>query len=491
MAAAGPFDVIVDTSDADTSVQLDAFERTFGHLREGGTYLVRRMLVDTESGVPDDLWSRCAAAQAARNRGFAGDIDPDLRWLTRRMRSFEVRGESLILTARMPGRAKIREEEVSTLLADRPDLGRVISVRPAADLVSSATYTDNADTSDPARVPVFRAPELQLRRYDDVICSRGQIVATDHHLLPDSYRHPQLRRLVNIYIDDLAPLFGEIRHRQDRRRSLQGAYYYLDSEAPGHFGHLLTEQVSRLWGWQQAKKSEPALKLLLSLHQTRPSQRLEAHELSILEAVGITEDDVVVFDDPVRVERLYAGTPMFACPDRGSAEGGEPYVHPDIGALWRRIGDHVAERAPSAVRPRRLFVSRRPSLKRACHNLLEVENLFREHDFTVLYPEEHSMAEQVALFRAAEVVAGFAGSALFTLAFCADPTDVIALAPSSYTGRNEYPISSVIGHRLTVVWSSSDIDHPPGGWTREAFMSGFTFDMDREGRYLRAVLDAV
>ena len=120
--------------------------------------------------------------------------------------------------------------------------------------------------------------------------------------------------------------------------------------------------------------------------------------------------------------------------------------------------------------------------------LQEVEARFAAHGFTVVRPEEHPMSEQVALFRAAEVVAGYAGSAMFTLAMCPEPTRVISLAPDAYTGRNEYGIASLWGHRLTSVWSASEVRHPPGGWTREAFWAPFSFDFDDEGRFLEAVI---
>jgi hypothetical protein len=80
---------------------------------------------------------------------------------------------------------------------------------------------------------------------------------------------------------------------------------------------------------------------------------------------------------------------------------------------------------------------------------------------------------------------------LFTLVFSGSPKHVIVLSSESYTASNEYMICSVLGHRLDMVWSRPDVDHPEQGWDQEAFRSGFTFDFDREGAYLRAVLAAL
>ena len=70
--------------------------------------------------------------------------------------------------------------------------------------------------------------------------------------------------------------------------------------------------------------------------------------------------------------------------------------------------------------PLRLFCSRRPG-KRSCHNAAEVEALFAAHGFAVVFPEDHPLPEQVRMVRDADVVAGFAGSGMFQIAFAGGP----------------------------------------------------------------------
>jgi capsular polysaccharide biosynthesis protein len=480
LAERAPLDAIVDCADTAAS-QCDLFCRTLRHLRPGAAYLAR--LLPGE----DDLWSLLTEAEAARVRDFPDGDTTDLAWLVRCLASFEVRGRVVVVVPERPGRAKLREEEVDRFLTARPDVGAVVATVPAADLVSRCVYDDNRKDRDPWLLEEFRAPPMRLRRYDGVTCSPRQLVHTDTVILPDTFRYNQLDRLVNIYLDDYARRFADPHMLQEDRTDLPGPWFHLDSEAPGAFGHFLTEQLPRLWAFEAARKAEPDLRVLMSLTKDR-NGRLAPFELAILGAYGITEDDVHVIDRPVRVERLYAATPMYSYPDRGADEGGQPYVHPGVADVWRRIGDHLADLAGDAERPRRIFCARRPGGRRTCHNGDEVEALFARHGFTVIHPEDHPMPEQLAMFRAAEVVAGYAGSAMFTLALCPRPTRVISLAPDAYTGRNEYGISSVWGHRLTTVWSTSDVSHPPGGWTREAFWAPFTFDFDREGRFLERTL---
>ena len=119
----------------------------------------------------------------------------------------------------------------------------------------------------------------------------------------------------------------------------------------------------------------------------------------------------------------------------------------------------------------------------------DVEALFESHGFTVLFPEDHPLPEQVRLVREADVVAGFAGSGMFQIAFAGGPKHVILVASESYTATNEYLISSVVGHRLDLALCRPDVPKPEdGGFSQEWYHSDFTFDDAREGVFLREVL---
>lgn len=189
-------------------------------------------------------------------------------------------------------------------------------------------------------------------------------------------------------------------------------------------------------------------------------------ERAILESVGVPSGDIVVFDKPVRVERLLAATPMFSMPQ---------YVSPRIASVWDTVGQTVGAQAGEIQTPRRFFCGRERQ-NRSCHNGAEVEQLFSEFGFEIVFPEHLPFAAQVAMFRNADVVAGYAGSALFTLCFCDQPKRVLMISPESYTANNEYLIAGVRGHEFDVFWSVPD---------SRSLISSYAFDFDREGRHLR------
>jgi capsular polysaccharide biosynthesis protein len=181
---------------------------------------------------------------------------------------------------------------------------------------------------------------------------------------------------------------------------------------------------------------------------------------------------------PVRVETLFTASPMFTMPH---------YVHPAIEETWTRIGDHLDAAAADRDYPRRIFCSRRTE-KRGCRNRGEVEEIFVRNGFEVVFPEDYPVPEQIRMFRRADVVAGFAGSGMFSIAFTGGPSHVVVVGHAGYTPSNEYMMGSVLGHRLDLVVSTPDIPRPAKGMSREIYHSDFVFDVEHEGRFLLEVL---
>ncbi len=151
-----------------------------------------------------------------------------------------------------------------------------------------------------------------------------------------------------------------------------------------------------------------------------------------------------------------------------------------LAGVYDGVGAALQRRAPAADRPSRVFFSRRTSRRRSCTNAGAVEELFAEHGFEVLYPEDHPLAEQVALVRAAEVVGGFTGSGLYHLGLAGGPKRVVAIGSSSYGAVVEPCLAALVGHRLHQVWCDPVDD--------SGFHADFTFDFERDGEGLGAVL---
>ena len=495
LAAHGPFHLVIDDL-CRRKGRAELFRTGFLQVRPGGTWVVREFragghrVARWRDRIPVQRLVRRLAKH--RDRVAAGDATAGTSpALTRRDRSqplpsqpsalawalgsVVVEPPHLLVTSAAAASAKIREEEVEALLDRRPALGRILLKLPAIEFESRCTLRHNLPlrTGMPERYPV---PALSVREYHHVVCAQEQVVFGDNVILPDSYRHPHTKRLRNDAIADVAPRFAVPLVDEREVLPLTGRYYYLDNGHRGHFGHLLTESVAKLWAWPEAKSADPELKALVALNRRRP---VADFERDLLSAAGITTEDLVVIDAPVRVESLVAPSPMFSHP---------AYVHPDIAVTWHRLGVALEAAAPRRDYPRRLFCARRMR-KRLCRNVDEVEAYFEMHGFEVVRPEEWSMAEQAAMFRHADVIAGQAGSAMFSILFCDTPKHVILFGPDTYRCYNEYMIAAVRGHRLDLVTSRAELDQPLRGYTKAAAASAFRFDFEREGRLLEQWLD--
>lgn len=482
LAAPGRVDAVVVDETVSGTRHTELFDRVFGHLRKGGTFVVSGFRHGVEVGVREgvetlaDVVSGVIERDAFSNTQFEGAAQRDRHRLLGVVDSVSLRKDQLSLISAGRAMAKLTEDQTDEMLRLAPRRGRTIEVLPATQLVSRATtrWSPGGPENRPA-AESYTVPALSLREYHDVTCLPGQVVVQRNVLLPDSFRHIVKPRLNNRFLRDLGPRFARPRPTRGAEH-LEGAYFHLDSEFRGHFGHAMTEQLSRLWAWEEAKRREPSLKALL-LQNRRTA--LAEYEVLLYEAAGIRPDDLVLVKGPVTVDRLFAATPMMSQP---------AYVHPEIEVVWERAASGLAAQAPDRPYADRIFCSRRIT-KRACHNTSEVERFFADRGFDVIYPEDYALPEQARIFREASTIGGFAGSALFNTLLCNSPRHVVMVSSGAYTAKNEHMIAAVRGHRLDVAWCRPDIPAPASGWSRKAFHSPFTFDVDREGAWLRDVLD--
>ncbi|UUW89640.1 glycosyltransferase family 61 protein [Pimelobacter simplex] len=478
LASAGRYDVLV--VEAPGREWPSWLAELIFHLRPGGSLVFRGERGRRSEPLEKRLKALDEIRDGRRDPRVTGRRGDDIRALARAISSWTAQGPHVVVVNGVTAFAKVRERQVDELFRS-PGYphGSVIASVPAAHFVARCTVVQNESAVRKAEVREISAPEMVLRGYDDVVCLPRQVVVQGNLLLPDTFRRPHSRRMRSAALNELSPGFAELRGDAHGAEYLAGTYVHLDSEFPGHYGHLVTEQLSRMWAWPEIRNEVQRPRVLLSTRDSRTA--LHAHERELLGAFGVPEEDVLLFHRPLRVERLLSASPMMAQPG---------WIHPEIAGAWRSAGAALAAIAGDASYPRRIFCGRRTG-KRACRNADEVEALFVDEGFTVVYPENYSLPEQAALFRGAEVVAGFAGAAMFNLCYTATPKDVVLLVSESYTAENEYLMAAVQGHRLTLMWCPSDVPLPAKGFSAEAYQASFSADLAKDGAWLRSRLRAI
>jgi len=465
LAATTPLDLLIDHSgNASTPSRIASLIR---YVRRGGVLLGR---------LSPEL-RRAGATERAEYENAVLDLGPRIEQLT-------LLEQQVVAVSGLDRQPIIREAEVASLLEKHPHLGRVLEVRPGQHVRAHGAIRMNRSDQRFPVIDEWTTPPLALREYRDAVSSPGQVARTGDLLLPESFRHIFRPRVKNRWLaptsmqqfadpaNAVTPKYAGPAPEGGPRR-LAGSYFHLDNELRGHFGHTTTEMLAKLWGWRVAKQADPELKALLHANlRDTPAE----WELTLLEAAGVSRGDIVYTRDPVQVDRLVGATPMF---------GNPRYAHPDLVGTWEGIADRL-EAGTNVDAPDRIFVSRRPGGRRSCVNGDEVEELFVDLGYAVIYPEEYPLGDQVRLFRRARAVAGFAGSGMFGLMWATEPKPVILVSSEGYPGRNEFLIAGLIGHDLDVVWSTAELTDPETGQPRRGIEAPFMVDLERDGSFIRS-----
>jgi capsular polysaccharide biosynthesis protein len=403
-------------------------------------------------------------------------------------------GDDLVGTVSVtPDRAVVKTHRQALLQLREDQIGDLLIARePRAQVSILATIPAESPRYGAARVVDYgeppaevwhltQGPDLTLRHYSGRIVSAGAnrlILGTT--MLPESFRWPYA---------------AEMRHARSRPVGngftfaprfagapiLEGTYYYLDCLFSGHFGHLTTEVVCRLWGWERARAEFPDLK---ALFHTNPARGRDGTlERLLFTSYGIDPAQIVSTDTPVRLRSVVGASPMWhnAAPH---------WAHPAIRDTWDRMTTGLLKDREAGPYDR-IFVSRgsKYAHRRGCTNQSEVEEVFASHGFHVFYPEELPLPEQAALFAGARVVAGFAGSAMFNLMHCRRLDAIVVLGTNTYTARNEHLFAATLGADLHYFWMPA-LDWDPSSARRPAEVS-FNVDLSVYGEQLGAVLDGV
>ncbi len=406
----------------------------------------------------------------------------------------EAAGDRLVGTVRVtPDRAVVKTRRQALLQLREDQIGDLLIARePRARVSILATIPAESPRYGAARVVDYgeppaevwrptQGPDLTLRHYGGPIVSAGAnrlILGTT--LLPESFRWPYAAELRHARSPALWNGFT-LAPRSAGAPILEGTYYYLDCLFSGHFGHLTTEVVSRLWGWERAREEFPDLK---ALFHTNPARGRDGTlERLLFTSYGIDPAQIVSTDTPVRLRSVVGASPMW--------HNAPPYwAHPAIRDTWDRMTTGLLQDREASPHDR-IFVSRgsKYANRRGCTNQSEVEEVFASHGFHVFYPEELPLPEQAALFAGARVVAGFAGSAMFNLMHCRRLDAIVVLGLSTYNARNEHLFAAILGADLHYFWMPAD-EWDPSRVRKQSLVS-FSLDLSVYGEQLGAVLDGV
>jgi capsular polysaccharide biosynthesis protein len=476
LAALTAVHLVVDVRSASGSSQLDAFERCFFHLAPRGVWVALRSSRPVRRQEPlVDLAHQLQGPQPRRRLGRPW------RYHLRAVSDVKVTHDLVVIGKRKRHLLRLREDQVPSLLQARePDLRVTEIARLDAGTLDTTGRMHDYGVEPHVHVPdVLTYPAHVVRRYDGAVqLPKGALAYHRGTVLPESFRWHLGSQLDSPALVSVGDSFARPRYPEPTEK-LGGSYYHFLYANPGHFGHLMTEALARLWGWPAAKEADPSLKMLC---RRRSRSRGPGLETTLLPAFGVDPDDIVWIDGGVTVESLVGCTPMW--------HNAPPfYAHPGMSEVWARLRTGLIGSDPVDVAPR-IFVTRRGH-NRPCSNVEEVEKFFADRGFAVITPEDLSVVDQVRTFAGARVIAGFGGAGMFNLAYADSLETVILLNQSAYHARNERLYAAVLGAELHTFLSKPLHDHPPGRTSYRAHQSAWTFDFDLNAPPLDRVIEGL
>ncbi|MEJ0048067.1 MAG: glycosyltransferase family 61 protein [Rhodospirillales bacterium] len=197
-------------------------------------------------------------------------------------------------------------------------------------------------------------------------------------------------------------------------RRLGGAYIHLLAGGESDYYHSMMMGIARLASVPENYQAAAA-GVLVARAAARTREALAL--LDLMPSLAIEE---VGRDATLRVETLIL--PLSVC--------GESAYHPCVADFYRAISTNVPPMARPS--PRRIYIDRRHTGERPLVNEAELMGALAGLGFVMVRPDMLSLADQVRLFRGAEVIVAPHGAELTNLGFCRPGTQIIELLMDAY-----------------------------------------------------------
>ena len=241
--------------------------------------------------------------------------------------------------------------------------------------------------------------EFYLASIENGLCLKNQVaVYGNKFLLPDSFRHYQ-------YITSHKSLMGfeetnrfVTKQKTSKVRFQPGDSIFLSGEISQGYGHFLLEVISRLWISSFINLSQ--YKFIMNPEDNKQWQ------LDILKPFGISKQQIVHLNEPIRCERLHIPVQSFAL---------RKYTSSFAYNTWEKIGDYYDR----GIGTKKIYISRSKlnNKRRQLMNEKEVEKVFASYGFHIVHPQNLSVSQQINLFRNADIIAGPSGSGMYNSVF--------------------------------------------------------------------------
>lgn len=184
----------------------------------------------------------------------------------------------------------------------------------------------------------------------------------------------------------------------------------------GHFGHFLVDSLARIWAVCELGDKIDGI-VFTPKTNAGDLQRVARVQRRIVQALGVPHP-IINTAHRLRVEKLYVPNQGIGLDDWGV---GSPGFH-------RFVREQGGRKGATEGR-RKLYLSRSALPRQRASYLSEkiLVSHLEDEGYTVIHPQQHSIEEQIALYRAAEYVISPNGSPLHLLACVGNTNQKVAV----------------------------------------------------------------
>jgi hypothetical protein len=236
-----------------------------------------------------------------------------------------------------------------------------------------------------------------------------------------------------------ADLANAIGRQQGGERYIYGGMMKL------HYGHYITDTLSRLWQFA-SERPKPEDRIVFQSYCGAGAWFKRPFIRDTLSALGISQSNALVWHRP-------ASVPNFILPQRSFVE--QHSVYRAFGELCSRIGRSVLGAAPIVRNHVPVYLSK-AALKIGVGQIKNeaiIEAILSAEGVEIVYPEKLEFVDQVRLFSERSQIFGCVGSALHTSVFAQPGGKITIVCPTSRPNSNFRLMDLASGHRPTYLFA--------------------------------------
>lgn len=232
------------------------------------------------------------------------------------------------------------------------------------------------------------------------------------------------------------------------------------------WGHAITDNLKKIWYLHSPQCKELLQNGAKFIYLTIDNNSQPQYVKRLFQLAGADVDSFELVTDITKYKKIYIPDNSFVA-DKGQRYYSQIYVQ-----TIKTIKTSVKiQHLYSCELPSKIYFSRTHLRNSRDFGEKSIEQVFRKKGYTVVYPEEHSVDEQIALLMNCKSFAASEGSISHNAVFCSPGTEVIILRKCFDVNKYQMALNEVADINVTYIDAHKSIKTPENApWAGPFYM---------------------